>query len=62
MNAKTDGQLAYEAELLIWPNYPDGAPRKTWDRLSEIAKGSWEKNPTPRKVNATPEREQETAR
>jgi hypothetical protein len=45
---KTPGQLAYETELRARPRYDDGGQRKTWDQLPEIAKWSWERNPTPR--------------
>ncbi len=30
------------------PNYPDGAPRKSWDQLSMLAKSTWEQQPTVR--------------
>lgn len=43
----TKGQRAYEADLLRWPNYHDGKPRRAWSQLSEIARWSWEKNPYP---------------
>jgi len=49
---KTPGQIAYEAECAIAPIYPDGSKRKTWRQLSELARQSWEKNPTPRKLVA----------
>ena len=42
------GKEAYEVELKARPNYETGSPRPTWDKLSEIAKYSWNKNPTPR--------------
>lgn len=45
---KSLGQLAYECELLAKPLYDDGSPRKPWSALCDIAKWSWEKNPTPR--------------
>jgi hypothetical protein len=32
-NAKTPGQLAYEAELVYAPTYPCGRPRIAWDDL-----------------------------
>lgn len=47
---KSPGQIAYEAECAIAPTYPDGGRRKTWHQLSELARASWEKNPTPRKL------------
>ncbi|WP_316172457.1 hypothetical protein [Bradyrhizobium sp. SZCCHNRI2049] len=51
---KTPGQLAYEADCALQPNYDDrdghqaGIPRKTWDQLSAIARDSWERDPTVR--------------
>lgn len=46
---KTPGQIAYELELEAVPLYGPGCPRRpSWERLSEIAKRSWEKDPTPR--------------
>lgn len=45
---KTPGQLAYESELKFVPEYKPGLPRPAWEHLSEHAKSSWEKNPTPR--------------
>lgn len=50
MESKTPGQIAYEQELKIWPNYDHGQPRAPWSRLPDIAKWSWERNPTPRKT------------
>jgi hypothetical protein len=41
-------QIAYEEDVRRWPLYDDGAPRPTWARLREIAKLSWQRNPTPR--------------
>lgn len=46
--AKSPGQLAYEADCKICPNYDGGIPRKSWDQLAEWAHHSWETNPTPR--------------
>lgn len=43
---KTPGQIAYEADLSVYPNYHDGAPRKPWEQLSEHCRYSWERNPT----------------
>lgn len=45
---KSAGQLAYEDELTRKPTYGDGSQRKPWDKLSDIARWSWERNPTPR--------------
>lgn len=47
----TAGQKAYELELTVWPYYHDKQPRKTWDQLCDIARLSWERNPTPRRMN-----------
>ena len=47
---QTRGQRAYNRELQYAPNYDKGVPRKTWEELDAIAKASWEKNPTPRKL------------
>jgi hypothetical protein len=44
----TPGQSAYEQELRARPTYHDGTPRKRWDQLDDIARSSWERNPTPR--------------
>lgn len=56
---KSPGQIAYETELAAWPLYHDGAKRRTWDRLGEIERLSWERNPTPRKFSKPPtEKEQ----
>lgn len=49
---KSPGQLAYERDLAVQPNYEDGARRRSWDRLGEVAKDSWERNPTDRKALA----------
>lgn len=45
---KTAGQAAYEADLRWRPNYDGGKPRKTWDQLGDLARSTWERNPTPR--------------
>jgi hypothetical protein len=41
-------QEAYESDLKITPTYHDGTARPSWERLSAIARWSWERNPTPR--------------
>lgn len=46
--SKTPGQIAYEQELEVAPEYWHGAKRKTWWQLSEVARDSWERDPTPR--------------
>jgi hypothetical protein len=50
---KTPGQLAYERDLEHQPTYNcadhgTDAPRPTWSELREIARWSWERNPTDR--------------
>lgn len=43
------GQVAYEQDVAAHPRYhANGAVRPTWAQLSEIARWSWERNPTPR--------------
>lgn len=46
--AKTPGQIAYETECAACPDYHDGTPRRAWADLSEHARQSWERDPTPR--------------
>ena len=53
--SKTRGQIAYEADILALPNYHDGMPRPTWNRLPDYAKWSWERHPKPRGVKETPD-------
>ena len=55
MSARTAGRAAYEADVAAQPFYPDGAPRKPWERLSDIARDAWERNPTPRWVRPQPD-------
>lgn len=40
---KTQGQIAYEADVKRKPLYHDGTPRKLWADLSAIARWSWER-------------------
>ncbi|WP_315759344.1 hypothetical protein [Bradyrhizobium sp. SZCCHNRI2007] len=57
---KTPGQLAYEADCALQPNYGDGDGhlagmlRKPWHLLSDIARDSWERNPTVRAYHRKP--------
>jgi hypothetical protein len=51
--ARTPGRLAYERDLAAKPIYDDGAPRRSWDQLCDVAKDSWERNPTDRKTRGT---------
>lgn len=46
--SKSYGQQAYERDLARRPRYHDGTPRVSWERLSDIARWSWERNPTDR--------------
>lgn len=46
--SKSPGQTAYEEDVRREPRYPDGAPRVGWSKLPDIARWSWERNPTPR--------------
>lgn len=41
---KTNGQIAYEADVKKKPVYHDGTPRKHWLELSAISRWSWERN------------------
>jgi hypothetical protein len=46
--AKTPGQVAYETECAACPTYHDGSQRRAWADLDNVARASWEANPTPR--------------
>ena len=46
--SKSAGQVAYERDVAREPLYHDGTPRSTWSGLEDIARESWEKNPTVR--------------
>lgn len=48
MLERSPAQIAYEADCAACPAYHDGTPRKSWSALSDIARLSWERNPTPR--------------
>lgn len=58
--AQMSGQAAYETDLATQPRYHDGRPRPSWDKLSEDARWSWERNPTSRSAVATPDENQQT--
>lgn len=45
---KSPGRIAYDADCSARPTYNDNAPRKAWHELSDVARDSWERNPTPR--------------
>lgn len=42
------GREAYEEDVRRRPTYDNGAPRRSWDQLDDIAQLSWTRNPTPR--------------
>lgn len=42
------GEVAYELDCLAKPTYHDGTERRQWYQLCDIARYSWEKDPTPR--------------
>lgn len=50
--SKSAGQLAYEADVTARPRYDDGTARKRWTELCEVARYSWDRNPTPRNWRA----------
>lgn len=39
------GRQAYEEDLRKFPVYHNGEPRPSWEKLSDIAKRSWERTP-----------------
>lgn len=45
---KSPGQLAYEEDCRRCPTYHDGAPRRGWDKIGDVARWSWERDPRPR--------------
>ena len=47
---QSPGQIAYERDLAAQPSYDGGARRKGWNQLCDVAKASWERNPTDRKM------------
>jgi len=46
--AKSLGQAAYERDVAREPSYHDGKLRRSWSELDDIARESWERNPTVR--------------
>jgi len=42
---KTLGQLGYEIDVENKPTYHTGEPRKSWDQLGSVERGSWERPP-----------------
>ncbi len=55
---KSPGQVAYERDITREPFYHDGTPRSTWLRLADIARESWERNPTARASGQSDVREE----
>ena len=49
----TPGRLAYEEDVRRAPMYGDGVPRPRWRDLTAVVRATWERNPTPRRLNAT---------
>ena len=45
--SRTLGQIAYEADVIVYPHYHDGTPRNMWDELPEYARWTWVRNPRP---------------
>lgn len=41
-------KAAYEEDCRRRPLYDDGAPRKSWQELGDVAQQSWYRNPTAR--------------
>jgi len=46
-DAKTPGQLAYEADVTGRPRYHDGTRRKMWSELDQLCRWSWERGSAP---------------
>lgn len=42
-NVTLSGRAQYEASVAANPFYHDGAPRPTWDQLSDVIRWSWER-------------------
>lgn len=41
MRYQANARAAYEADVALRPNYPNGDRRKAWDELSNVARWSW---------------------
>jgi hypothetical protein len=41
--SKSAGQLLYETDVAVRPNYHDGKPRKSWEQLDATERWSWER-------------------
>lgn len=52
MRYETAGQRAYELDVSRAPTYHTGEPRKTWEKLGDVERLSWERNPTARQYKA----------
>lgn len=48
METKSPGQIAYENDCKARPHYDGGYERRQWSQLCDVARWSWERNPTPR--------------
>jgi hypothetical protein len=59
---KTAGRAAYERDLAKTPRYHDGSKRPSWDKLSDIARDSWERNPTDRNTGTSDDERDARAR
>lgn len=49
-----NGREAYEQDVRGCPLYHDGSPRVGWNQLCEVARYSWDRNPTPRNTQPVP--------
>ena len=45
---RTPGQVAYDLDCQRCPFYAHGDKRASWSELTDVARWSWERNPTPR--------------
>ena len=48
------GKEAYEDDVKRDPIYQDGNRRLAWEQLTELARWSWDRNPTARTTNHKP--------
>ncbi len=47
------GREAYEDDVRRCPTYVDGTARDTWEQLSDLARTSWNRDPTPREYRTS---------
>lgn len=45
---KSPGQIAFENDVAMMPTYDDGSARHKWSEIGDMARLSWERNPSPR--------------